>query len=91
MTGDTWVPVTTITSDPVIAVTDPGGLEERDFGQTKTDRPGAGRRTREVEQVTDKEITPKEPEKAKDQKSEDKAATRVSRVRRVRRLRRMKK
>ena len=44
-----------------------------------------------AKKVADKEITPKEPEKAKDQKSEDKAATRVSRVRRVRRLRRMKK
>ena len=92
MTPVTLVPVTTITSDPVIAVTDPGGLEERDFGQTKTDRPGAGRRTREVEQVADKEITPREPAKAKEDKSsDDKAATRVSRVRRVRRLRRMKK
>ena len=41
--------------------------------------------------MAEKNVTPQQPEKAKDQKSQDeKAATRVSRVRRVRRVRRLK-
>jgi hypothetical protein len=83
-------PVTTITYDPVTPVTDrPWPMEETAPRQQRTAQ--GGETAREVEQVADKEITPKEPEKAKEQKSEDKAATRVSRLRRTRRLRRTKR
>ena len=46
---------------------------------------------REVAAVAEKKITPREPDKAQGEKSEDKAATRVSRVRRIRRIRRSRK
>ena len=90
MTGDTPPPVTTITSDPVTAVTDRKAPKE-ETSHHDNGPPQGGETAREVEQVADKEITPREPDKAKDQKSEDKAATRVSRIRRIRRLRKMKK
>jgi len=93
VTPVTLVPVTTITLHPVTPVTDWGMPGEGDFDQRKRTAPrGDGTRKREVEQVADKEITPREPAKAKEDKSsDDKAATRVSRVRKLRRSRRMKK
>ena len=91
VTGGTSVPVTTITCHPVTAVTDSGALVRETSPRTKKESPSGRRTTREVEQMADKEISPREPSKAKDEKSEDKAATRVSRIRRVRRVKRMKK
>ena len=41
--------------------------------------------------MADKEISPRQPAKDRDQKSDDKAATRVSRVKRVKRMKRVKR
>ena len=90
MTGDTPPPVTTITSDPVTAVTDRKAPKE-ETSHHDNGPPQGGETAREVEQVADKEISPRQPAKDREQKSDDKAATRVSRVKRVKRMKRVKR